>query len=210
MYLSYLQLNVSHPAVRQCLKDCQDMHRTIMRAFPAELELPSREAYGVLYRVMRDRLGVKVFVLSESHPDWQAIADQGFSCKGAKDISRLSTAFAPGRRFAFDALLCPTKKTARPEGASRRVFLASADERAQWLERQAWQNGFDIEWVREEGQNKERGVHDVSRGGIMYHAGVRFRGVLVIRDSSAFSKAFSKGLGPGKAYGFGLLMLFRA
>jgi CRISPR system Cascade subunit CasE len=186
------------------------MHRTLMRAFPDEYQGSSREACGMLYRVMRERTGVRLFVLSEHCPDWRAISDQGFVIRGVKDVSNLPASFTRGRRFAFDALLCPTKKVSRQGRNGRRAFLSSADDRLQWLERKATQAGFLIEWVREEGQSKERGVHQPDRGGTMYHAGVRYRGVLVVEDSKAFCKAFARGIGPGKAYGFGMLMLFKA
>ena len=125
-------------------------------------------------------------------------------------MTSLTLAFSKGKRFAFDTMLCPAKKVLNPQGNSRRVFLASAEERELWLKRKATQCGFTIEWVREEGQRKEYGAHGEIKGGGMYHTGVRFKGILVVSDSEAFADAFSNGIGSGKAYGFGMLLLYRA
>jgi CRISPR system Cascade subunit CasE len=39
------------------------------------------------------------------------------------------------------------------------------------------------------------------------HIGVDFQGVLRVTDRAAFHYAFETGIGPAKAFGFGLLML---
>ncbi|RMF67773.1 MAG: type I-E CRISPR-associated protein Cas6/Cse3/CasE [Calditrichaeota bacterium] len=39
------------------------------------------------------------------------------------------------------------------------------------------------------------------------HVAVDFRGHLRVTDREAFRNAFTKGIGPAKAFGFGLLML---
>lgn len=207
MFLSSIHLDLSSPSVRQCLRDCQDMHRTIMQALPDVIDAQSRQSCGVLYRIMHSQVAIRAYVLSRPRPQWEAIANLGFECGGVKDVSSLPSTFSEGRRLAFDALLCPTKKVARPDGNSRRTFLASAADRAEWLARKAEQNGFSIEWMREDGQVIQSGVHRTGRGSIMHHAGVRFRGVLMVTDKEAFSNAFTGGIGAGKAYGFGLLML---
>lgn len=207
MFLSSIQLDLSSPSVRQCLRDCQDMHRTIMQAFPDVMDAQSRRSCGVLYRIMHRHAAIRAYVLSGHCPHWEAIADLGFGCEGVKDVSNLPSAFREGRRLSFDALLCPTKKVVRPDGNSRRAFLASAADRAGWLDRKGEQNGFVIEWVREDGQVIQSGVRGKDKSSVMHHVGVRFRGVLVVTDKEVFSGAFARGIGAGKAYGFGLLML---
>jgi hypothetical protein len=42
------------------------------------------------------------------------------------------------------------------------------------------------------------------------HTGVRFRGELTVTDGARFREAFQAGIGAGKAYGMGMLMLFPA
>ena len=38
MYLTKFSLDPRHPSVRQCLRDCHDMHRTVMKAFPDSVD----------------------------------------------------------------------------------------------------------------------------------------------------------------------------
>jgi CRISPR system Cascade subunit CasE len=209
MYLSCLELDYRNPAVRQCLKNCQDMHRTIMKAMPQYDAGPARQTGSVLYRVMDKDDRTCVYVLCNEKPDWQQIAAQGFSSKLPKDVSGIVKAFLPGARFTFDLAACPAKKQSVPDGNSKRVFLSSEEERRGWLDRKAEQNGFRVDWVREEGQVKQFGAHGGENGGAMWHTGVRFRGKLTVIDQQAFAKAFAGGIGAGKAYGFGLLLLFR-
>ena len=48
MYLSRLTLQIASPSVRQSLRNCQDMHKTLMQAFDC-----SREEACLLYRVFK-------------------------------------------------------------------------------------------------------------------------------------------------------------
>ena len=43
----------------------------------------------------------------------------------------------------------------------------------------------------------------------IFYRTVSFDGVLRITDAARFRDAFAKGIGPGKAYGLGLMMLAR-
>ena len=210
MFLSCLELDYRSPSVRQCIKNCQDMHRTIMKAMPNYECSNAREQDSVLYRIISKQNKTFIYVLCKDKPDWQRISGQGFKFEQPKDVSGLNKVFVPGACFTFDLVACTAKKQSVPEGNSKRVFLKNDEERINWLNRKAEQNGFKVGWVREEGTIKEFGVHTDDRGSEMWHMGVRFRGELIITDKDAFLKAFTGGIGPGKAYGFGMLMLFKA
>jgi CRISPR system Cascade subunit CasE len=179
-----------------------------MKAMPQYDSENARERGAVLYRVLSKDDRTRVYVLCREKPDWQRISEQGFSSLPPKDVSGIEKAFLPGARFAFDLVACTTKKQGVPEGNSKRVFLCDAEERASWLNRKADQNGFHVEWVREEGQVKEFGAHE-GKASAMWHTGVRFRGELTVTDGDAFAKSFAEGIGSGKAYGFGMLLLFK-
>ena len=61
MYLSRIQLDRRNPGIRQCMRDCQDMHRSLMGLFNS-----SRKEAGVLYRVFPKTM--QVYLLSEKEP----------------------------------------------------------------------------------------------------------------------------------------------
>lgn len=210
MYLSHLLLDRRNPSVIQSLRNCHDMHRTIMKAFPQDGSVNAREDFGVLYRLMEQERTLTLYVMSEAAPTWDNIRHNGFSEIGCKDISRLPDVFREGRRFAFDLLAQPFKKVSREGANSRRETLKTPEERQAWMERKAKDNGFRLEWVREEGKNAMSGKHSEEKGGTLFIDAIRYRGVLIVEDQSKFTRAFVRGIGPGKAYGLGLLMLKRA
>ena len=210
MYLSRLVMDIRNPGAKQCLRDCQDMHRTLMKGFTSVLGHEARRESGLLYRLQLGGQRPKIYVLSANPPDWLPLVEYGFQSEGVKDISSLPEVIRMGMRLSFDLVAIPSRKVGCQEQKnSRRVLLRTEQERTEWLARQAERHGFIIEWVREEGQVKAWGNHDTDNGGTMFHTGVRFRGVLRITNVSAFIEAYRTGFGPAKAYGFGLMMIGR-
>ena len=206
MFLSCFLLDAKRPSIRQCLANAHDMHRSLMSGFPdLSCDCP-RQDQGVLYRLMPSDHDIKLYLLSISSPDWSRLSD-GFSLVDQpKDIDAVVESFRMNRRFAFDLLASPTKKKPRDGANSSRVFLYTEAERAAWLERKAAQNGFMISWVREEGQVKTMAAKN--RNEQVIHFGVRFRGELCVVDDTQFKSAFCQGIGAGKSYGMGMLLLY--
>ena len=75
MYLSRIDLNISSPAVRQSLRNCQDMHRTLMKGFDC-----TREESDMLYRVIRTDDAMFIYVQSMVCPQWERIEKSGYRC----------------------------------------------------------------------------------------------------------------------------------
>ena len=55
----------------------------------------------------------------------------------------------------------------------------------------------------------ERSGKYAGQGGVMHHDAYHYQGVLQITDAEAFRKALQQGIGSGKAYGFGMMMVKR-
>lgn len=208
MYLSLFYLDRSAPSVRQCLRNAHDMHRTVMSGFMDVPPAAARCELGVLYRLQEARGGLRLYVLSEAQPDWRGLKAGFHPAAGSpKDLSGLREALAPGRAFAFDLLCIPAKKVACGTKNSRRRLLTTPEERAAWLQRKAEQNGFALRWFREDGQERAY----VRKGDASaVHTGVRFCGELCVKDPQRMWRAFASGIGAGKAYGMGMMMLGRA
>lgn len=211
MYLSALVLDRHSPAVRQCLANCHDMHRTVMSAFGPSLGDSPREKAGVLYRLDTASNKIKLFVLSKDKPEWDKAVKSGFipSEGTPKQIDQILTGFKTNRTFSFDILAQPSKKIPQEGKHSARIPLCTSEAREEWLYRKARQNGFAIQWARQEGSVKYM-LNQGQNGEKAAHQGVRFRGELTVMDQELFQKAFKNGIGAGKAYGFGMLMLFPA
>ena len=115
-----------------------------------------------------------------------------------------------GQLWSFDLIAAPTKKVgAEGKKNSQRRILRTPGERQEWLERQAEQNGFAILQAQELEQLHICGRHKADKGGVMYHDAYHYQGILQITDGEAFRRAMQTGIGSGKAYGFGMMMVKR-
>lgn len=207
MYLSCFTLDVADASVRQCLRDAHDMHRSIMSGFPFVQEEEARLKAQALYRLEGDGPS-KLYVLSACRPDWSRLKPGFRPMAGSpKNLEAMTSALTAGSRLRFDLLAIPAKKTGMEGRNSKRVFLGDVEERVQWLKRKAEQSGFELVWCREEGQRRSVVA---ARAGTQsaVHTGMRFCGELIVTDDARFREAFQSGIGAGKAYGMGMLMLF--
>lgn len=199
MYLSKFHLDIRNVMMRKCLADCQIMHRSVQRLFHC-----SREESGTLYRIDTQRLNI--YIWSKIAPDITDIPE-GMELLGVKNLQGMEDALQPGRCFRFDILAAPTKKVPRRGGNSQRRFLRTPAERMDWLRRKGEQYGFAILCVQEGKKDIATGKHDDAHGGRMKDQAVLFQGLLKITQRDLFCKCWRNGLGPGKAYGRGMLLL---
>ena len=203
MYLSKLMLNIDHPSVRQALRNCQDMHKNLMQAFCG-----TREEAGMLYRLEKKANAYEIYVLSKQQPDWEKTYENGYRCIGVKDISALKELCHEGSDFRFVLRACPAKKVQGESKNSRRVFLTSEQERTEWLNRQAKKYGFKLlelhETVMRDSVAGSKGADRIC------YRSVDFSGVICIEESASFWESFCCGIGSGKAYGLGMMLLTRS
>ena len=210
MYLSRIALDLRHPSVRQALRDCNDMHRNLMQGFPqVQTETSARNRTGVLYRLVEKRDEVYLLVASDVAPDGAALGAKGYrlSPDSPKDVSALEQVFVDGMALRFELVASPCKKQAGEQKNSRRVFLNTAEARAEWLARKAAQNGFEVLEVCE--YSNRLTVEGFKGDMHIGYGGVRFVGTLRILDRARFWQAYRTGIGPGKAYGLGMLTVAR-
>lgn len=201
MYLTKIELDTGSRAVRAALADCQKMHRLLCGLFGG-----SRQKAGLLYRLREDgsRCAVYLYsampVLSEKMLPFMQLA-------GQRDLTEWMTSLQQGRRMGFDLITMPSKKVPQPDGGnSRRRAFSTEDERLDWLSRKAAQNGFSVVSVAELASFDFSGFHS-SQSGRMDWKAWHYRGVLEIQNADAFLAALTAGIGPGKAYGMGMILL---
>lgn len=221
MYLSRLLLDSRSRAVRRDLADCQELHRTIMSAFPPTPtpdENP-RSRFGVLHRLEVDRRlnRLILYVQSLEQPDWSGLPS-GYLLGGpaVKQVEKVYRSLKTGEVLAFRLRANPTRKVDKknqkdgPRWHGKRVELRREEEQIAWLRRKGEQGGFALSGVRVQSQVKEHGRrHDGSGAGSpLTLTGVVFEGHLRITDADKFfHDSLAQGIGPGKAYGLGLLSL---
>lgn len=205
MYRSKLTIDLLDPSVQRAMRDVNDMHRNLMRAFGQIDSDTPRAAESFIYSLVNYNDRPAVYVLSVSKPDWSRV--RGYEpVDEPRDITPLKNKLKAGGLFGFRLFASPTKKTSREGRLSARVFLRSGEERRAWFERRAKAAGFSVLSLSENGETR---VHGSKNGCPIDYTGVVFSGVLRIEDEESFWKAYCGGIGPGKAYGLGMLMIRR-
>jgi CRISPR system Cascade subunit CasE len=226
MYLSRLLLDPRSRAVRRDLADCQELHRSIMSAFPQtqQPEESARERFGVLHRLEVDRRGNRLilYVQSWEEPDWSRLVpgyleeNSNLENPACKPVEEKYRGLKTGAVFAFRLQANPTRKIDKknqkdgPRWHGKRVELRREEDQIAWLQRKGEQGGFELLGVRVQGQVKEQGRRQRrgSSDSPLTLAAVVFEGHLRITDAGKFyDHSLARGIGPGKAYGLGLLSL---
>ena len=202
MYLSKIEMSLSDPSVRAALRDAQRMHRLAAGLY----QLPRREA-ELVYRVRAQGHKVALYLYAGQAVRRDRLLP-GMVLVGERELSDWLASMREGQRWGFDLLTMPFKKEPDPAGGnSRRRVLRTQDERLAWLARKGEQNGFALVQAQESVGEKSSAVHTEEKGGRLYLDCYRYSGTLLILDAERFRQAVQNGIGPGKAYGLGMLLL---
>lgn len=214
MYLSRLILNPRSRRVQRELAQPYEMHRSVMRGFPKELQ-PGIER--VLWRVEEHpQLGFTLLVQSSAEPDWRPLADAAgidylLPVAGNPAVKPFELALGVGQILAFRLRANPTKRlNLGKERPGKRVGIYDKDDQATWLERKAEQNGFTVleARIRPEGKFTDAdAIHRADQTHKLELLSVRFDGMLRVIDPARLTTAVETGIGSGKGFGFGLLSL---
>jgi CRISPR system Cascade subunit CasE len=223
MYLSRLILNPRSRRAQSEAAQPYELHRSIMRAFPDQLDPQSER---VLFRLEADphRGALVLLVQSLEAPDWSWLEEPG--AKGYllpvdgpnPAVKRVSLSLSIGQLLAFRLLANPTVKSTLPDpehpGTPRPVRhgLYKDDQQQAWLQRKAQQSGFRILSANATKQPEAKSViHSHAAGEEATHKltffAVRFDGLLEVTDPAALARIVEAGIGSGKGLGFGLLSL---
>lgn len=223
LYLSSLVVDGRSREAQSDLSDCHAMHRRLLLAFPNLGGLPAaRDHFGILYRLETGDGGAVVLVQSSAEPDWSRIPD-GYlrdAMPLVKRIDQLYATITEGRRLHFRLRANPTRRISNRDTTQderwrgKRVELRREEDQVKWLARKGEQAGFSLITIR-----TQPDVNDVHTTGAADHvmgrrdshrltfASVTFEGRLQVINADAFRTALWRGIGSGKAFGFGLLSI---
>ena len=167
----------------------------------------SRKDAGVLYR-LRERGSETAIYLYSAQLVQKARLLPGMRFSGERDLSHWLQNMREGQIWQFDLLASPCKKVAREgKSNSQRRVLRTIEERCGWLARKGEQNGFQLISLQELEGSQRSGRHTEERGGRMYLDSYHYQGALRVTDAEQFREAVRNGVGPGKSYGLGMLLL---
>ncbi len=235
MYLSKLALDPRHPLARRDTGNCQELHRTLLSAFPAapSKESSRREArarFGLLYRMETDPRTGRPIVIAQSgdEPDWSRLP-AGYLATAAikpdcKPVAERYATISNGQVLRFRLRANPTKRCGRQgKLPGHRLALTSEAEQLAWLERKAAGAGFSLMTVettvgppgsasaavadvRIDPDARQYGWRAADGAQVKLTFGAAlFEGLLRVTDAERLREAIAAGIGSGKAYGFGLL-----
>ena len=217
MYLTRLLLNQRSQTVRRLLRDSHYQHILVMSLFDSIEDSSPRQALGVLHRLEETNNNCQLLVQSKVEPSSTRLpsgclmpTSDAFT---VRSLDPLFEQLQPGKRFRFRLRANPTRKiNADPEGSRKtRVPLASDEQRAAWVQRKLAEAGLElleqdgIPWLFQQPAGVAHGRR--RKDAQVTHEGQLFEGVATVRNESLTREHLALGLGPGKAYGFGLLSL---
>lgn len=201
MYLSQLILNPRNRAVQTDLARPHDLHKTIMSAFPDNLDKAQER---VLYRIEQRAQTQQIVLLVQSlgQPDWSVLTPSyTLDLPNNPAIKAVNLQLQPGQRLAFRLRANPTKRLSAGKGnKGKRIGLYKIEEQINWLQRKATDHGFAIHTAMPTQQQRV----DDRRQDLKFFS-VQFDGILQVTDPDKFQAAIQSGIGSGKAFGFGLL-----
>ncbi|MDO5566401.1 MAG: type I-E CRISPR-associated protein Cas6/Cse3/CasE [Planctomycetia bacterium] len=180
------------------LGDNYSWHRELWKAFPGREE----EKRDFLFRLDRRERFLTVWILSATQPTPLAW--------GCWDTKVVTDSFLKHKRYQFLLRANPTvMRVVRLEDGTRRkngrrTTIYNAEELRQWLDEKAGLSGFTVDQVAFDPPVKEYFLKGKTKG---VHARVDFSGILSVIDFEKFASAWQNGIGPARAFGFGLLLL---
>jgi len=215
MYLSRLILNPRNRRVQRELAQPYEMHRSIMRAFRADLQTGAER---VLWRVdEHPRLGLTLLVQSWDVPDWTWLAEEG--ARGYllpvdepnPAVKSFDLHLAAGQTLSFRLRANPTRRLSAGKGNNgKRVGIYKEEDQLAWLTRKGEQHGFRVlqAQVSRDGKIKdEDAIHRDDQTHKLELLSVQFDGILEVTDPEKLVAAVQAGIGSAKGFGFGLLSL---
>jgi CRISPR system Cascade subunit CasE len=213
---------------RQWLRDIYHVHQRLSMAFPMR-DLKNNDPYFLkpydpcffekprfLFRIERgireDGPQSVILMQSDMKPDLNYAFQNAPGLLSYWQTRELRIAPLLGTRYRFRLLANPTKKQSM-EGRnnSRRVALIGEELQRNWLNREGGKHGFTIDKVAIQRSGFKQGCKHEYMGsqGKTEHAiklsVVQFDGFLTVTDANVFNDALRNGIGPGRAFGCGLL-----
>lgn len=211
--MTVIPMNMRSREVRADLADSQRLHMRIMQMFN---DTP-RDINRVLYRIEGMDAPV-VIVQAEARPNTAVLPSDYVraAIRVRDDLEHAFSCIQNGQKLHFRLRANVTKKLATQQQSNgKRVAITNAEEQVAWLLRKSQHAGFSVLpdpfaidgyalTVIDEGKS-----HGVKRKHLtpnkLTHLGVRYEGSLEVTDAILFADALRNGIGPAKAYGFGLL-----
>lgn len=169
-------------------------------------------AFGFLFRIDPQSVGRAVILVQCAvKPDWEyAFHNAGYFLAAPPEVKLLNLAIKERQSLRFRLLANPTRKIdtkSGPNGRRRngRRIPVRDEQLLGWLARRAKAAGFSIRGDSTAVQSGYVYVNRARDGNALRLRSARYDGILRVTDPAKLKEVLACGLGPGKAFGFGLL-----
>ena len=179
---------------------------------PKQIHIARGSSAGFLFRIDPQPGGrVVILVQSAAKPDWDyAFRNADYLLAAPPEVKSFDLCFAKEQHLRFRLVANPTRKIdtkSGPDGRRRHgkrvpVPINQLDE---WLASRAGPAGFSFDRDSITVQPAYIYVSKTRNGGGQRLRSVRYDGILKINDAARFQETLVRGIGPGKAFGLGLL-----
>lgn len=192
MYLTRFTINRSRIAIGW-LANPYRVHQRLRMAYTEEKRL--------LFRIEEKERNTVILVQSEVLPDWQAAFSDFDVLLTEPEIKKFHLNLVQGRLYRFRLLANPIVTREK-----KRLGLLKEEDQLAWLKRHLEGAGAELLGcqVRENGFQRSR-KNPAKEGGIQTHLSVLFEGIIRVTDPGKLAVVVITGIGPAKAYGFGML-----
>lgn len=170
------------------------------------LRMAYREEPRLLYRIEELNSRTRILAQSSTMPDWQdAFGDfavlAGEPVVKALDLLQLEK----GRYYRFRLVANPVVTR-----NGKRLGLFDEKDQLDWINRQMERSGAMLKecFVRQIGLERSE-KNPAKEKSTQTHYAVEYNGVIWVEDPAALAGRIAEGIGPAKAYGFGLMTLAR-
>lgn len=204
LWLSQIRLDIRNGSVRRDLGDPAAVHKRVMSLFPDVTDPTARAALGVLHRADERSDGILLLIQSRHEPDLGALPS-GYGSATTTDLDRLLGTLGTGDLVHYRIVANASKRAATGPKAGKRIALGASDTHKWWAER-ATRAGLAL--------ISEPSLDGQLLGGRRAASRITVRpwridGLGQIVDVERLREAVATGIGPGKAYGCGMLSLAR-
>lgn len=194
MYMTRYTINHSRTALGW-ISNPYRVHQRLLMAYPSEPRL--------LYRIEENDRSQIILVQSSEKPDWKTAFEKFSVLQSEPETKSFELKLLPGAIYHFRLRANPTVTR-----NGKRLGLHQAEDELLWLERQIRKNGAQLLAC----QIAKKGLQYSSKNPIkdehiQIHLSVLYEGMLKVTDGESLANSICKGIGPAKAYGFGLLTL---
>ncbi|HNR02414.1 MAG TPA: type I-E CRISPR-associated protein Cas6/Cse3/CasE [Anaerolineaceae bacterium] len=170
------------------------------------LRMAYRDEPRLLYRIEEMNDYLRVLAQSATRPDWEDAFGNFDVLTGPPVVKELHLDKLQNGGFYRFRLVANPVVTRN----GKRLGLFREEDQLGWLTRQLEHSGATLleSQVRQIGLARSE-KNPVKDGGVQTHYAVEFNGVLQVEDPLTLASRIAEGIGPAKAYGFGLLTLAR-